>query len=71
VAEDPGDARSGYNLACLLARDGRSEEALRALRRALDAGYGDWDRLAEDADLAPLRDRPEFRALLARRPEGR
>ena len=71
VAEDPGDARSGYNLACLLARDGRSEEALRALRRALDAGYDDWDRLAEDADLAPLRDRPEFRALLARRPEGR
>lgn len=70
VAEDPKDARSGYNLACVLARDGRTEEALRALRGAVDAGYDDMRRLAEDPDLAALRDHPEFRALMARRPGG-
>jgi len=70
VAEDPKDAVSRYNLACMLAKDGRADAALEALRNALDAGYSDWDQLTGDPDLASLRDRAEFRALLARRPGG-
>ena len=71
VAQDPTDGRSGYNLACLLARDGRTGPALEALRKALAAGYADREHLAEDPDLGPLRDLPEFRALLAGRPGAR
>ena len=71
VAEDPADGRSAYNLGCLLAREGRSADALRALRAALDAGYAGWDRVATDPDLDPLRELPEFQALLARRPAAR
>jgi thioredoxin-like negative regulator of GroEL len=68
VAEDPGDAQSRYNLACLLARDGRPREALEALKLSVRAGYTNFAGMRSDPDLAPLRDLPEFQALL---PAGR
>ena len=71
VAEDPKDARSAYNLACVLARDGKPDQALRMLQRAVDAGYANASHMAVDPDLATLRDRAEFQALLARMPGGR
>jgi tetratricopeptide (TPR) repeat protein len=37
--------------------------ALETLRQAVDAGFADAGRLRADAAWAPLRDRPEFRAL--------
>ena len=38
--------------------------ALATLRQAVAAGYSDFKHMATDRDLAPLRDLPEFKALL-------
>jgi len=56
-----------YNLACARARLGREEAAVEALQRALELGFDNDELLATDADLDPLRDRKDFRALMAAR----
>ena len=52
-----------YNLACVEAVDGSRDEALTALRAAIERGpqAAEWAR--EDEDFESLRDDPEFRAL--------
>jgi tetratricopeptide (TPR) repeat protein len=55
-----------YNYACCLARLGRHDEALQALGRAVDTGWTDVGHTRNDPDLAPLRQRPGFAAVLAR-----
>lgn len=67
VAAQPEDAVSRYNLACLRARSGESAAALDELERAVEAGYSDWDTIARDPDLDPLRADPRFSALRSRR----
>jgi tetratricopeptide (TPR) repeat protein len=70
--DDPGEL---YVLACVHAlnsarasneddRRHEAEEAVAALRRAIAAGWRDRDQLREDPDLASLRDRDDFRALV-------
>ncbi len=56
-----------YNLACARARLGREDAAVAALERALDLGFDRDELLATDPDLDPLRDREDFKALLAGR----
>lgn len=53
-----------YNLACSLSLLKRLDEALEALRRAIELGYDDFDFLGRDPDLAPLRGSPQFRRFL-------
>ncbi|MDQ1347480.1 MAG: hypothetical protein QG573_851 [Acidobacteriota bacterium] len=55
-----------YNLACAQARSGLPEAALSSLAKALEHGLRQPLQMATDADLASLRDRPEFAALLER-----
>lgn len=55
-----------YNLACAQARSGLPEAAIASLRQALDHGLPQPLQIATDADLASLRDRPEFADLLTR-----
>ncbi len=55
-----------YNLACAAARLGDPGEAMRALESAVDRGFSDAAQLRRDEDLASLRQRPEFRQLVAR-----
>ena len=55
-----------YNLACAQARSGLPEAAIASLGSALEHGLQQPLQIATDADLASLRDRPEFAALLAR-----
>ena len=66
LALHPGAAGLHYNLACLHAVQGRREEAIAALRRAVElkAEAAEWARA--DDDLAALRDDPEFVALTGR-----
>jgi len=42
-----------------------ADEAMAALRTAVAAGWSNAPHTARDADLAPLRDRADFRQLLA------
>lgn len=52
-----------YNVACALARLGRTDEALTWLERAGRLGGLKAEDLDADPDLEPLRGRPEFEAL--------
>jgi tetratricopeptide (TPR) repeat protein len=54
-----------YNLACARARLGHEESAMEALGQALDLGLSRPDLLATDPDLDTLRDRGDFKTLLA------
>jgi serine/threonine-protein kinase len=76
-----------YNQACYLAlaipvcapseRDRLTARAIDVLRRAIDGGYDDYANMAADEDLDALRERADFKQLLAsispgrRRPRGR
>ena len=66
VRLQPLNATAHYNLACSLALSSRKADALRALHRAVDLGYKDYDWMAQDPDLEPLKGVPEFESLLAR-----
>jgi mannose-6-phosphate isomerase-like protein (cupin superfamily) len=65
IARDPDSWAGQYNLACFEARTGRNEEALAALKRAVE---GEPDRVRQfagtDEDLAPLRADPRFQELV-------
>lgn len=63
----PEDALAHYNLACSYSILGYTDEAVEALRRALDRGYGDVDYMMRDPDLANVRKDPRFRQLLRSR----
>lgn len=65
VELDPNHINAYYNLACVLSLDRQLEAAEKSLENALRAGYRKFDKIAEDADLKNLRDRPQFAALLA------
>jgi len=56
----PNNPTAHYNLACSLALKRRKADAVRALRRAVEAGYIDLKWLREDPDLASLRSYPAF-----------
>jgi tetratricopeptide (TPR) repeat protein len=62
----PREARvaTAYNLARVYASAGRNQEALAALRKAVDAGFKDRKRLMADKDFASLRETEEFRQLM-------
>jgi tetratricopeptide (TPR) repeat protein len=60
----PKDPLAHYNLACSYALLGRADQALRALRTALELGYRDFRYMREDHDLDSIRHDPRFRQLL-------
>ena len=54
-----------YNLACCESLAGRKADAIEHLRLAIERSEGVRSYLVGDSDLDPLRDEPEFQALLA------
>ena len=64
LAERPEHAGNLYNLACFEALAGRHDAALEHLRRSieLDAQYREY--ASDDEDFAPVRDDPEFQAIV-------
>jgi tetratricopeptide (TPR) repeat protein len=64
VRRYPHHPESFYNLACCLARLERGDEAVARLREAIEAGFADGAHMARDEDLASLRGRADFQALL-------
>lgn len=61
-ADDPG---IWYDKACLLARMGRCEESVAALKVSLEKGYRSFPHLEHDNDMDPVRDREDYKALIA------
>ena len=62
----PNDANWHYNIACVCARDNRTEEALDMLAKAVELGFTDTRKLRSDADLATLWGLPRFSEIEAR-----
>lgn len=62
--QHPGVAELKYNLACGLALQGQHSEAIETLKAAVNAGWSDRRHTESDSDLAALREKPEFKALL-------
>ncbi len=60
----PQEPQVAYNLACSYSLLGRTNEALGALRRAIQLGYWDIDQMLVDPDLSGLHEVPEFQDLL-------
>ena len=65
VAAHPQYSELLYNLACCESLAGRKAEAIEHLRLAIDKSDRVRSYLAGDSDLDPLREEPEFQALLA------
>jgi tetratricopeptide (TPR) repeat protein len=63
---EPVGAVSAYNAAFLLSRLGRSEESLRWLEKAFDAGYDNFQHVESDGDLAATRALPKYAEVLER-----
>jgi hypothetical protein len=65
--EHPSTALLRYNLACILARQGKREEAISLLRQALDHGLSPEGALGieKDNDLVSLRGDRRFQAIVA------
>jgi tetratricopeptide (TPR) repeat protein len=64
LAQYPDNPSLLYDLACLDALQGRSDEALEHLRTALEAQPKFKDYAVKDPDLASLRDDPRFTELV-------
>ncbi len=58
-------AKYHYFLAKMYAKSGRNDLALQYLRKALEEGFKERDKLNKDPEFAALRDLPEFKELLA------
>jgi hypothetical protein len=61
---ETGHAVQAVNAASALTKLGDLDGAMGWLEKAVAAGYADRASLAADEDLAPLRERPDFQALL-------
>jgi tetratricopeptide (TPR) repeat protein len=61
----PREPIAFYNLACSYSNLRRPGEALRALRRALQLGYRDFESMLKDPDLKNLRKDPRFWMMIA------
>jgi adenylate cyclase len=62
-AIDPEDSAVLYNVACVYALAGLTDDALACLEKAIRNGFGHREWLDHDSDLASLRDDPRFQAL--------
>lgn len=59
-----------YNLACSLSLLGKTTEALKMLKRAVELGYDDPEHMRNDPDLKSLYEKPGFQKLLKSIPPG-
>lgn len=60
----PHDELVWYNLGCSLSLAGKRDEAFKALSRAIELGYDDYEWMKSDRDLISLRDDPRYESLL-------
>lgn len=65
IDEDPKDPGNLYDKSCLLARMGKLDESVAVLKEALELGYINFIHLEHDDDMDPIRDREDFKNLIA------
>jgi len=60
----PDDPLMFYNATCFYAQMGEKARAIDSLKNAVAAGYANFEWLKRDTDLDPLRDDPQFKAIV-------
>jgi serine/threonine protein kinase/Flp pilus assembly protein TadD len=63
LAIDPEDSAVCYNLACIYAILGKTEEAIDSLEKSIACGFGDKKIIQNDPYLNPIRTHPRYLAL--------
>ena len=53
-----------YNISCLYAIQGQKAEAVDWLRRAVENGYDNWEKLKTDSDLDNIKDTPYLQEMI-------
>jgi len=61
---DPEEPSILYNVACVYALQGQTEEAMNCLEKAVQFGFGHKEWIVNDSDLTSLRSLPRFQTLL-------
>ena len=61
---DPGDSGVLYNVGCVHALAGSTDEALDHLDKAIQNGFGQREWVENDSDWDAVRNEPRFQALL-------
>ena len=64
AAKFPDEPGTYYDEACLYSMMGRTEDAVKAIKTALECGYNNFRHIADDDDLDPIRNIPEFVSLV-------
>lgn len=64
IAADSTNKGGYYDKSCLLARMGRLDESVEALRKAFELGYRSFAHIEHDDDMDPIRELPEFKYLI-------
>ncbi len=60
---EPGDEIALYNLACAYSLAGKKAEAVECLRKAIEAGYTNFDHIQRDTDLDNIRGEEGYKKL--------
>ena len=61
---EPDDMTNTYEYACVYSLMGRTDDALQMLRRSLELGSRTFTHFDRDPDMDPLRNLPEYQALI-------
>ena len=64
IAVDSTRSGGYYDKSCLLARMGRLDESVAALRKAFEKGYRSFAHIEHDDDMDAIRELPEFKYLI-------
>ena len=65
MRQEPGlAAQASYNIARAHAREGEIEESVGWLKRAVEAGFNDWNGLKADGDLESIRGSSYYRKIV-------
>ena len=65
IEKDPDEPGEWYDKACLYARMGRCDDAVAALRVSFEKGYRSFPHIEHDNDMDPIRERDDFKSLVA------
>jgi beta-lactamase regulating signal transducer with metallopeptidase domain/tetratricopeptide (TPR) repeat protein len=66
IAHNHRVADSAYNIACSFSLMNDENNALEWLGQAIDKGFDNYEHIADDSDLDPIRSSPRFQALIGR-----
>lgn len=65
IDASPQNCGNYYDQACLYSRMGKADEAVKAMEKCLKTGYCHFAHIEHDDDLDSIRDREDFKALIA------